>query len=163
MVIDGEPYWDGGFSSNPALMPLVNSPSGADIVIVQINPIVRHDTPTSAREIINRVNEISFNTALIKELRTIALMQEIEATNGLDLGAPGKAFIHLIHADAEVQDLAASSKMNAEWPFLQMLFERGRGWAETWLEAHFDKIGRESSFDLTAFFEDPAAAPERLA
>ena len=161
VVIDGEPYWDGGFSANPALMPLVTSPASPDIVIVQINPIVRHDTPTSAREIINRVNEISFNTALIKELRAIALMQQIVATKGIDLGAAGQTHIHLIHTDAEVQDLAASSKMNAEWPYLRLLFERGRGWAEAWLRAHFDKIGRESSFDLAAFFDDPAAAPNR--
>jgi NTE family protein len=154
--IDGEPYWDGGFSANPALMPLVNSSESPDIVIVQINPIVRHDNPVSAREIINRVNEISFNTALIKELRGIALMQRIIAEKGIDLGPAGKTYIHLIHTDAEVQDLAASSKLNAEWAYLQMLFQRGRRWAEVWLEAHFDQIGQESSFDLEAFFDDPA-------
>ena len=154
--IDGEFYWDGGFSANPALMPLVNSVESPDIVIVQINPILRHDCPTSAREIINRVNEISFNTALIKELRAIALMQRIIAEKGVDLGAAGQTYIHLIHTDEEVQDLAASSKLNAEWAYLQMLFERGRGWAEAWLEAHFDKIGQESSFELDEFFDDPA-------
>jgi len=156
VIIDGEPYWDGGYSANPALMPLVISPASPDIVIVQINPIVRHDTPVSAREIINRVNEISFNTALIKELRAIKLMQQIVVAKGVDLGAAGETHIHLIHADAEVQDLAASSKMNAEWPYLRLLFERGRGWAETWLAANFDKLGEESSFDLEAFFDDPA-------
>lgn len=154
--INGEPYWDGGFSANPALMPLVNSTASPDIVIIQINPILRHDTPTSAREIINRVNEISFNTALIKELRAIALMQRIIAEKGIDLGAAGQTYIHLIHTDEEVQDLAASSKLNAEWAYLQLLFERGRNWAEAWLEAHFDKIGQQSSFDLEDFFDDPA-------
>ena len=161
VVIDGEPYWDGGYSANPALMPLVVSPASPDIVIVQINPIVRHDTPTSAREIINRVNEISFNTALIKELRAIALMQEIVRAKGIDLGAAGQTHIHLIHTDAEVQDLAASSKMNAEWSYLKLLFERGRSWADTWLAAHFDKIGKESSFDLAAFFDDPQTTASR--
>lgn len=161
VVIDGEPYWDGGYSANPALMPLVVSPASPDIVIVQINPIVRHDTPTSAREIINRVNEISFNTALIKELRAIALMQEIVRAKGIDLGAAGQTLIHLIHTDAEVQDLAASSKMNAEWSYLKLLFERGRSWADTWLAAHFDKIGKESSFDLPAFFDDPQTTASR--
>ncbi len=154
--IDGEAYWDGGFSANPALMPLVTSTVCPDIVIVQINPIVRHDVPTSAREIINRVNEISFNTALIKELRTIALMQRIIAEQGVDLGAAGQTYVHLIHTDEEVQDLAASSKLNAEWAYLTKLRERGRGWAQAWLDAHFDKIGCDSSFDINGFFDDPA-------
>lgn len=163
VVIDGEAYWDGGYSANPALMPLVASSASPDIVVVQINPIVRHSEPVSAREIINRVNEISFNTALIKELRAIALMQQMLDANagkaGLDLGAAASTFVHLIHADAEVQDLAASSKMNAEWSYLRMLFDRGRNWAESWLDMHFDKIGQASSFDLEAFFDDPAALP----
>jgi NTE family protein len=154
--IDGEPYWDGGFSANPALMPLVTSAESPDIVIVQINPIVRHEVPVAARDILNRVNEISFNTALIKELRTIALMQRIIAEQGIDLGAAGKTYIHLIHTDEEVQDLAASSKLNAEWAYLTKLRKRGRGWAEAWLEANFDSIGCESSFDIDAFFDDPA-------
>ena len=154
--IEGEEYWDGGFSANPALMPLVTSSESPDIVIVQINPIMRHDTPVSAREIINRMNEISFNTALVKELRAIALMKRIVEEKGIDLGPAGRTYIHLIHTDEEVQDLAASSKLNAEWAYLQMLFQRGRGWADAWLEAHFDKIGNESSFDLNAFFDDPA-------
>jgi len=163
VIIDGEAYWDGGYSANPALMPLVASPASPDIVVVQINPIVRHSEPVSAREIINRVNEISFNTALIKELRAIALMQQMLDANagkvGLDLGAAARTFVHLIHTDTEVQDLAASSKMNAEWSYLRMLFDRGRNWAENWLDQHFDSIGKASSFDLEAFFDDPAASP----
>jgi NTE family protein len=163
VVIDGEPYWDGGYSANPALMPLVTSPTSPDIVIVQINPVVRHDTPTSARDILNRINEISFNTALIKELRAISLMQDIVAAKGVDLGAAGQTYIHLIHTDAEVQDLSASSKMNAEWPYLRLLFERGRGWAQDWLDKSYDRVGQQSTFDLTAFFDDPSTAPAELA
>jgi len=160
VVIDGEEYWDGGFSANPALMPLVTSTASPDIVIVQINPVVRHDTPRSAREIINRVNEISFNTALIKELRAIALMQELLAGRDIDLGPAGQTYLHLIHADAEVQDLAASSKLNAEWSYLRMLFTRGRGWADRWLAANYDALGHRSSLDLPRFFEDPSRAAQ---
>jgi NTE family protein len=87
--IDGEAYWDGGFTGNPALYPLVARHDAPDIVVVQINPIVRHALPRSAREIINRVNEISFNSSLVKELRTIALMQRVAAERGLDLGPYG--------------------------------------------------------------------------
>jgi len=153
--IEGEAYWDGGFSANPALMPLVVSQSSPDIVIVQINPIVRHDVPSTARDIINRVNEISFNTALIKELRAIAMMQRFVTAKGIDLGAQGQTYIHMIHTDTEVQDLAASSKLNAEWAYLQLLFQRGRDWAEAWLTENFDRIGEGSTFDLEAFFEEP--------
>lgn len=155
--IEGEAYWDGGFSGNPALMPLVTSKASPDIVIVQINPVVRVSTPRSAREIINRVNEISFNTSLIKELRMIHLMQQVIEAKGVDLGPAGQTYLHLIHTDAEVQDLAASSKLNAEWAYLQLLFDRGRGWAERWLDAHFDAIGTRSTLDLDAWFAAPVA------
>ncbi|TCD04837.1 patatin-like phospholipase family protein [Erythrobacteraceae bacterium CFH 75059] len=155
VTIDGEEYWDGGFSANPAIMPLVRSPASPDIVIVQINPVVRCNPPRTAREILNRVNEISFNTALIKELRTIAVMQDLAKERG-GAGEGGRdTYLHLIHADAEVQDLAASSKLNAEWAYLELLFERGRGWADRWLSAHRDSIGQRSSFDLEDFFADP--------
>jgi NTE family protein len=126
----------------------------ADIVVVQINPIVRHDLPKRARDIINRVNEISFNSSLIKELRSIALMQRVAAEKGIDLGNYGNTYLHLIHADNEVQDLSASSKLNAEWSYLELLFERGRGWADTWLAANFDRIGVASTLDLEEIFGD---------
>jgi NTE family protein len=153
--IDGEAYWDGGFSGNPTLQPLVESAATPDILIVQINPFVRHATPRNAREIINRVNEISFNTALIKELRAINLMQRLVSTEGLDIGHAGRTYLHMIHAEADVQDLAASSKMNAEWPYLEMLFERGRRWCDSWLSANFDRIGVGSTLDLDELFAAP--------
>jgi NTE family protein len=153
--IEGEDYWDGGYSGNPALMPLVMSAASPDIVIVQINPVVRHQTPRSARDIINRVNEISFNTSLIKELRAIHLMQQMIAANGLEAGPAGRTYLHLIHADAEVQDLSASSKSNAEWVYLLKLFDKGRGWADKWLDQNFAAIGARSTLDLDEWFADP--------
>jgi NTE family protein len=160
--IDGQFYWDGGFSGNPALQPLVDSAASADIIIVQINPVVRHETPHSAREIINRVNEISFNMSLIKELRTIYLMQALIANADLDMGMAGRAYLHLIHADGEVQDLAASSKLNAEWDYLRLLFRRGRRWADAWLDSHFAQIGRCSTLDLDDMFSEPSPPGEIL-
>lgn len=156
VMIDGQAYWDGGFSANPALTPLVLSKASPDIVIVQINPVVRHATPISARDIINRVNEISFNTSLLKELRAIMLMQQMVRERGLEIGAAGHTYLHLIHAETEVQDLAASSKMNAEWPYLRLLFGRGRAWAEAWLDENFDRIGQDSSLDLASLFGEAA-------
>ncbi|MBP7242982.1 patatin-like phospholipase family protein [Amaricoccus sp.] len=151
--IGGEHYWDGGFAGNPALYPLIDNRASQDIVVVQINPIDRRKLPRSAREIINRVNEISFNTSLIKELRAIALTQRIADEAGLDLGHR-RTFLHIIHTEEEVEDLAASSKLNAEWGYLRMLFERGRGWADAWLAEHFDDIGLRSTLDLDEIFED---------
>lgn len=156
--IGDEAYWDGGFAGNPALYPLINNRGSQDIVVVQINPIVRRKLPRSAREIINRVNEISFNSSLVKELRAIAMTQRIADEAGLDLGHR-RTFMHIIHTDEEVQDLDASSKLNAEWSYLQLLFERGRSWAGSWLDAHFDDIGARSTLDLEEIFEDAPRPP----
>ena len=162
--IDGEAYWDGGFSANPALYPLVMNSESPDVVIVQINPFVRQALPRTAREIINRMNEISFNTSLVKELRTLAL---IERAGMAPPGGPaaGGAFLHLVHVDEEVQDLAASSKLNAEWGYLLTLFDRGRRWAEVWLRDNFERVGVASTLDLDRLFEEaprPAGLPPKL-
>lgn len=151
--IGDEAYWDGGFAGNPALYPLIDNRASQDIVVVQINPIVRRQLPRSARDILNRVNEISFNSSLIKELRAIAMMQRLADEGGLDLGHR-RTFLHIIHADEEVQDLEASSKLNAEWSYLQKLFEHGREWAQEWLDTHFDAVGERSTLDLDEVFED---------
>ncbi len=146
--IDGEAYWDGGFSGNPALYPLLTSSVAPDILVVQINPLVRATLPRSAREIMNRVNEISFNSSLVKELRAIDLMQRVAEAKGIDLGVYTHTYLHLIHTDLEVKDLVASSKLNAEWSYLRLLFDLGRGWADDWLNQNFDSIGRRSTLNL---------------
>ncbi len=158
--IDGEAYWDGGFSANPALYPLIANTASPDILIVQINPFRRPALPRTARDIINRVNEISFNTSLVKELRTLAVLRR----GGVDLGAAGvdRLFLHLVHVDEEVQDLAASSKMNAEWGYLRELFDRGRRWADLWLRDNFDSIGQASTFDVDQLLEAPGPRPAEL-
>ncbi|HRO10732.1 patatin-like phospholipase family protein [Amaricoccus sp.] len=161
--IDGEAYWDGGFSANPALYPLITNTASPDILIVQINPIHRRALPRTARDIINRANEISFNTSLVKELRTLALLRRASAlAPELEAAGTGQLYLHLVHVDEEVQDLAASSKLNAEWGYLRELFDRGRRWADLWLREHFDSIGRCSTFDVERLFEEPAARPAEL-
>ncbi|PSJ21070.1 patatin [Halomonas sp. ND22Bw] len=152
--IDGEAYWDGGYSGNPALYPLVDNRGCSDLVVVQVNPLVRRQLPGSAREIINRVNEITFNSSLIKELRSIQLLQRLIEVEGLELERVRAMRLHLIHAEQDVQELSASSKMNAEWEFISRLHDQGRAWAERWLDANFDALGRHSSFDLDAVFDD---------
>ncbi len=152
--IDGEAYWDGGFSGNPALYPLLTSTESPDILIVQINPIQRSTLPRTARDIMNRVNEISFNSSLVKELRAIQIMQRVAAERGIDLGVYTHTYLHLIHTDLEVKDLVASSKLNAEWRYLRLLFDLGRQWADGWLQENFEAIGHRSTLDLGALEGD---------
>ncbi len=152
--IDGEAYWDGGYIGNPALHPLVDQTDCRDMVIVQINPMTRNELPRTGPEILNRVNEISFNSSLIKDLRSIHLLHKLIEAEGIETERYRDMRVHLIHADEELQDLDSSSKLNAEWTFLTSLHERGRAWAQRWLEANYDGLGVRSTFDLDALFAD---------
>lgn len=157
--IDGEAYWDGGYIGNPALYPLVEDTATRDLLIVQINPLVREALPRTGREIINRLNEITFNSSLIKELRSIELLHRLIDAEGLDSERYRALFVHIIHADQELKGLDASSKSNAEWAYLEHLKERGWMWAEAFMDRHFDDIGERSSFDLGSLFEDSFRPP----
>jgi NTE family protein len=152
--IDGEAYWDGGYIGNPALHPLVDETDCRDMLIVQINPMIRRALPQTGREILNRVNEITFNSSLIKDLRAIQLLHKLIEAEGIETERYRDMRVHLIHTDEELQDLDASSKLNAEWTFLSHLQQRGRTWAHQWLEANYDRIGARSTFDLDALFVD---------
>ena len=145
--IDGEHYWDGGYAGNPTITPLVRECKSRDTILVQINPVDRPGYPRSARDILNRLNEVSFNAVLLKELRMIALLRQV-AEAGDSEGAQWAGMrIHRVSSDAMV-DLGYSSKLNAEWEFLTMLRDEGRRSAEAFLSAHAADIGRRSSFDL---------------
>ncbi|MGQ3892114.1 patatin-like phospholipase family protein [Legionella sp. CNM-4043-24] len=147
--IDGEAYWDGGFTGNPTITPLVQECESSDTVLVQINPVERLGTPRSAREILNRINEVAFNATLLKELRMIALLQQV-AVSGTSEGARwAKMRMHRITSDKMVE-LGSSSKLNAEWSFLCMLRDEGRLNAEVFLMEHGKDINKRSSFDLQA-------------
>lgn len=152
--IDGEAYWDGGYSGNPALYPLVDDQECRDLVVVQINPLLRTKLPASAREILDRLNEITFNSSLVKELRSIHLLHELIESEGLELESYRSMRLHLIHAEHAIEKMSASSKMNTEWRFLQRLHQQGRRWADQWLNDNFDAIGERSTFDLDILFRD---------
>jgi NTE family protein len=149
VTIDGVPYWDGGFMGNPPLYPLFYNTTTADTVIVQINPVRRHETPVTAREIVNRVNEITFNAALLKELRAVRFVTRLIEEGKLDPAEYMRVRIHRI-ASEEINTLSASSKLNAEWPFLRHLHDIGRRAARDWLDAHLDDIGERDTIDLGA-------------
>ena len=153
--INGEHYWDGGFMGNPVLYPLFYHPRSRDVLIVHVDPITRDKVPASAEEIRDRVNEITFNASLIKELRAVHFVQKL-----LDDGWIKDAYknrlrnmlMHSIRADQVLADLSASSKLRTDWEFLSMLRERGRFTAAAWLEENFRHVGRKSSVDLVKEF-----------
>jgi len=151
--IDGDPYWDGGYSGNPTVTPLVRECDSTDTILVQINPIERAGTPRTAAEIQNRLNEVSFNSPLMKELRMMALLRRV-ADPGTGEGAVwAKMRMHRIASDF-MTELSLSSKMLAEWAFLCKLRDEGRRAAEAFLEAHGADLGVRSSLDLETFLEE---------
>ncbi len=150
--IEGEAYWDGGYAGNPTITPLVRESDAHDTILVQINPIERLETPRTASEIHNRLNEVAFNAPLLKELRMIALLRQV-ADPGQSEGARWAAMrMHRI-ASPMMLELGYSSKMNAEWEFLCLLRDEGRRQAELFLKQHGDDLGHRSSLDLDTFID----------
>jgi NTE family protein len=153
--VDGEPYWDGGYLGNPPLWPLYYEDTPSDILIVMLNPFRRKSVPKTPGEIVDRLNEITFNAALTAELRSVAFVQKLIADGMLTETAKSRyrsMLIHAIEADGHLDDLPLSSKFDTEWGFLTDLKERGRRAAETWLHAHFDDVGVRSSVDVRERF-----------
>jgi len=150
--IDGEAYWDGGYSGNPSLAPLIRECASHDTLIVQINPIERPGTPRSAREIHNRLNEIAFNGVLIKELRTAALLRQVADPGSGEGRLLAKMRLHRIASDVML-DLGYSSKLLAEWDFFLMLKEAGRAAASQFLEQHGADLGVRSTLDIDCYLE----------
>jgi NTE family protein len=164
--IDGVPYWDGGYMGNPVIFPLIYYCDSRDVALVQINPLVRKGTPRSATEIANRLNEISFNSALIAEMRAIAFVQRlIEGRNlkGEAVARLKHMRIHMIGNEEKMRALGVTSKMNADLDFLLYLKELGRTTAEEWLKANWAAIGERSSLDIRATFLDAPMAKKQLA
>ena len=155
--IGGHTYWDGGYMGNPALFPLFYRTDARDVLIVHINPIVRQGTPSTPLDLEDRVNEFTFNSALIKELRAVAFVQKLIDDGWLKDEYREQlkyVLIHSLRADDALSDLSAASKLNTDWSFLQTLRDRGRATAGAWLDRHFDDIGKRQTVDLRAEFLD---------
>ncbi|HML41331.1 MAG: patatin-like phospholipase family protein [Hyphomicrobium zavarzinii] len=145
--IDGDAYWDGGYSGNPSIMPLVLECTSRDTILVPINPIERPGTPRSAREILDRINEVAFNAVTLKELKMIALLRQVADPGTTEGALWGKMRVHAVPNDT-MSKLGYSSKLNAEWPFLEMLRDEGRRSADEFMTKHSQDLGRRSSVDL---------------
>ncbi len=150
--IDGEIYWDGGYSGNPTMTPLVRECVSHDTILVQINPIIREERPRTATEIANRLNEVSFNAVLLKELRMIALLRQAADPGDTEGARWAGMRIHRVSSDM-MTSLSASSKLLAEWEFLCMLRDEGRRAAGEFLDRHGDDVGQRSTLDLDALLE----------
>jgi len=146
--IEGEPYWDGGYMGNPALFPLIYECDSRDIVVVHINPIMRSETPKTARDILNRINEISFNSSLMREMRAISFVTKLIDDETVPDGRMKRMFIHSIENEDFMRKLGVSSKMNPDWEFLTHLRDVGRESAEDWLDRNYDDIGKRSTVDI---------------
>jgi NTE family protein len=146
--IDGQPYWDGGYMGNPALFPLFYNAVADDILLVQINPVERRQTPRSAREIQSRLNEITFNGNLLRELRTVEFVTRLIDDGKLSPDEYKRVLMHRIDGSGVLDDYSASSRLQAEWEFFRRLRDAGREAAMTWLKANYRAIGTRSTLDL---------------
>jgi NTE family protein len=152
--IDGEPYWDGGYTGNPALFPLIYDTESLDLLLVQINPLFREGTPRRMSEIVDRLSEITFNASLIGEMRAIAFVSRLVREGRLDRGRYKDLRMHMVADEAGLAQFGAASKLNTDRAFLEELFRLGRDAASRWLAAHRADVGVRSSLDIEATFLD---------
>jgi NTE family protein len=146
--VDGVPYWDGGYMGNPVLFPFFYETATDDLLLIQINPIERLETPKTSQEISNRVDEITFNASLLREFRAIDFVKRLIAQGKLSKDDYRDIRVHRIEAPEELIGLSAATKMNAEPEFLGYLFDLGRRSASQWLEGAAQKVGHEPGVDL---------------
>ena len=155
--VGDEYYWDGGYTGNPAIFPLFYKGTTKDVIVVHINPIIRSKLPTNSNEIMNRINEITFNSSLLHEFRAVAFVNKIlekgwikdEYRHNLR-----EILVHSIRADESLHDFNVSSKFDTHWNFLISLRDLGRIKAKEWLDENFDAIGERSTVDLHKNFLD---------
>jgi NTE family protein len=163
--IDGEHYWDGGYMGNPVLYPLFYETKSSDIILVHLNPMYREEIPTTAPAIMNRVNEISFNGSLLKDLRSIAFVKklvELDMIRDEYKHLYKDLLVHPVRADDMMKEYSLNSKFDTDWGFLTDLRDKGREGMKIWLEEHFDNIGKRSSVDLhEEFLQEKGKAHKR--
>ncbi|AGT08451.1 patatin-like phospholipase family protein [Paracoccus aminophilus] len=147
-----EAYWDGGYSGNPALFPLYRPELPRDIVIVAINPMTRHKLPRTPGSIQDRINEISFNTALMSELRAIKFVKSLHAEKRMEGREMKNLLIHMIKDERLMNALGASTKMMPGPGLLAKMREAGRAAAGRWIAEGLDCVGDRDSYDLSSLF-----------
>jgi len=161
--IEGVPYWDGGYMGNPSIWPLFYKTECDDIMLVQINPIERPGTPKKSIDIVNRLNEISFNSSLLAELRAVNFVKELLEQGKLNSEDYRDVNIHMVNPPSDLHEMTAETKLNASWQFFTFLHQVGRDRTEDWLHQHKSKIGKKSSLDIEkTFLNRPADITHHL-
>lgn len=150
--IDGQHYWDGGYTGNPALFPLFSADLPDDILIVNINPLIREEVPRSPQEIENRVNEISFNTSLLRELRAIRFAQRLLHSGAVTKGAMKDVLVHMVADDNLMRELSVATKMVVNPYLMERLKQAGRVACDGFLARHFDDLNQRSTTDIEEMF-----------
>jgi NTE family protein len=152
--IDGEHYWDGGYSVNPAVTPLIESCLSPDVLLVQINPLTREEIPHSASEIADRIRELTFNASLLTQMRSIDLINQLLAKGALKGAGCKTVHLHRIDGGAATAAFPASSRGSVDAAMIRELFEAGQAAAAKWLAHHYDAIGRHGTIDVRRDYLD---------
>ena len=152
--IDGEHYWDGGYSGNPALHPLIYRCQASDIVLIQINPIERNAVPTTAVDISDRINELTFNASLLGQMRSIDFVNRLIAKGYLPPERYRTMHLHRIDGGEALEAYPASSKSAPDGRLIEALFELGKQCGERWLKKHYDEVGIKSSINISEDYLD---------
>jgi NTE family protein len=153
--VEGEHYWDGGYMGNPALFPLFYNTAPRDVLIVMVNPLHRDRIPTNAVEINDRVNEITFNSSLLREMRAVEFVGRLIEEGWIKseyASRMRRVLVHIVRADPELTEFGVSSKLSPDWRFLTHLRDLGRKSASAWLDAHWDDIGERPTIDIRKEF-----------
>ncbi len=149
--VDGVPYWDGGYSGNPPLFPFFYGTDCLDIILIQLDPIVRPGTPDTATEISQRMNEITFNAPLLGEFRAMSFVAKLIDMGRLQ-GMPYKKIrMHLIEGGKELAAYTADTKMQADFSLFQKLFDLGHAAGKKFIEANYEAIGNHATLDMTQY------------
>jgi NTE family protein len=146
--IDGEAYWDGGYSVNPALSPLIKECAAADLLLVQINPLTRDHTPRTSAEILDRINELTFNASLLTQMRALEFVNQLLAEGAVSHARCKIVRLHRVEGGPALEAFPASSKVSADGAMISQLFDAGRSAGKEWLEQHFDALGVRSTVDI---------------
>lgn len=152
VMVNNEYYWDGGFIANPPIYPLIYDCETPDVLLIKLNPTHRNRLPMTSTEISDRLNEITNNESIVREMRSINFITKLIETGQLDSKKHKHMHMHLIENEETFQDLGWSSKLNTEMAFYEYLFDAGRKAASEWIEKNFDKVGKQTSFDIEEEF-----------
>ncbi|NJM43853.1 MAG: patatin-like phospholipase family protein [Brachymonas sp.] len=152
--IEGQHYWDGGFSGNPALHPLIYQCKSSDIVLIQINPIERSTLPDTGAEIMDRINELTFNASLLGQMRSIDFVNRLIDKGHLPPERYRTVRLHRIDGGEALEALPASSKSSADGALIDKLFDLGRLCATKWLKKNFDEVGVKTTINISKDYLD---------